>query len=71
MINEGSDNGWNGLYHYYHFAAEDVLGGLTAYATVEPPVPEPDRLVVPWNMAWRDKWGINPVITEGMFKKCE
>ena len=48
-----------------------MLGGLAAYAAVDPPVPEPERLIVPWSTAWQDKWGINPVIAEGMFTERE
>lgn len=69
MLNEGAEDAWNGLYHYYHFAAEDLLGGLAAYAAVEPQVEEPERVVIPWDMSWRDKWNINEVVVEGIFDK--
>lgn len=71
MLNEGAEDAWNGLYHYYHFAAEDLLGGLAAYAAVEPQVEEPERVVIPWDMSWRDKWNINEVVVEGIFDKRE
>lgn len=69
LLNEGARPGWNGLYHYYHFAAEDLLGATTAYAAVEPAISQPERVVIPWSMAWRDKWGLNEFIVEGMFEK--
>jgi hypothetical protein len=71
LNNEGAGGGWNGLWHYYHFTAEDTLGAIVGYAAVEPAIPEPDRLLVPYDMNWRDKWGLNEVIVEGMFPKRE
>jgi hypothetical protein len=69
LNNEGAGGGWNGLWHYYHFTAEDTLGAIVGYAAVEPAIPEPDRLLVPYGMNWRDKWGLNEMIVEGMFPK--
>jgi hypothetical protein len=39
------------------------------YAAVEPPIPEPERLLVPYGNNWRDRWGLNEMIVEGMFPK--
>jgi len=69
LNNEGAGGGWNGLWHYYHFTAEDTLGAVVGYAAVEPAIPEPERLLVPYGMNWRDKWGLNEMIVEGMFPK--
>lgn len=69
LNNEGAGGGWNGLWHYYHFTAEDTLGAIVGYAAVEPAIPEPERLLVPYGMNWRDKWGLNEMIVEGMFPK--
>jgi hypothetical protein len=69
LNNEGAGGGWNGLWHYYHFTAEDTLGAIVGYAAVEPPIPEPERLLVPYGMNWRDRWGLNEMIVEGMFPK--
>jgi len=71
LNNEGAGGGWNGLWHYYHFTAEDILGGIVGYASVEPAIPEPERLLVPYGMNWRDRWGLNEMIVEGMFPKRE
>ena len=45
------------------------MGAIVGYAAVEPAIPEPERLLVPYGMNWRDKWGLNEMIVEGMFPK--
>lgn len=75
FLNEGADGRWNGLWHYYHFAAENVLGGLAALA-----IPTgrsrsmpliPDTLLIPWEMAYKDKWGMNEMVIDGVFNGSE
>jgi hypothetical protein len=50
------------LTHYYHLIGEDLLGALAAWAAIEPPIPEPKRLVMPWSESWIDRWGIDKVV---------
>lgn len=86
FLNEGAKEGWNGLYHYYHFAAENILGGFAALASVrhgldvQDRISEkilsgsadtPERIVIPWEGGWRDKWGENELVIKGIFPTCE
>ncbi|ORX37567.1 hypothetical protein BD324DRAFT_650140 [Kockovaella imperatae] len=77
LINEKAGDEWSGLWHYYHFAAEAMLGGLTAFSIAESveriespqaylPV-VPDRLIIPWDSNWHDRWGINPLMVDALF----
>lgn len=74
LIHEVStlEHKWTGLYHYYHFVAEDLLGGLTALASV--PVrtgralsTSANGVVIPWQSGWKDVWGMNEMVLRGMF----
>ena len=69
LLNEGCGQVFNGLSHYYHFIAEDVLGALKAYASIEPGLEQPQRVLVPWDVGWRDVWELNEVIVAGLFNE--
>ena len=78
LIHEVStlEHKWTGLYHYYHFVAEDLLGGLTALASV--PVrtgralsTSANGVVIPWQSGWKDVWGMNEMVLRGMFDNRE
>lgn len=70
FTNEGSDWQWNGLWHYYHFAAENVLTGFAALGSVNPTSTTPpviDRFVIPWLSNWHDQYGLNDVLVDSIF----
>jgi hypothetical protein len=75
FINEGADNQWSGLYHYYHFTAEAMLGGLASIASwaasVDWPRPAPlpgaDQIVIPWDKRWHDRHGLNEMVVHGIW----
>jgi hypothetical protein len=90
MVHEIQQNGWTGLWHYYHFVAEDILGGFAALASSRAPRHEsgvvgkgyhgpveggsmavPDRIVIPWEGNWHDKWGMNEMVVNGVFDGSE
>ena len=66
------------MWHYYHFVAEDLLGGLAALATVprgkhntlrgHEQGTVARRLVVPWESNWRDHWKLNEMVASSIFK---
>ena len=69
--------GWTGLYHYYHFSAENLLGGLTALASIPMKIGLTrtsllaDRVIVPWEGPWQDKYGMNEMVVKGMYDDRE
>jgi hypothetical protein len=77
--NEGAKEGWNGLWHYYHFAAENVLGGLAALAATDTinihekrreeivMQPVPERIAIPWEPKWQDRFGMNEMVIRGLW----
>lgn len=67
LTNEGSEYAWSGLWHYYHFALENLLGGFTAGANIDSEPLMPDRLAIPWDSNWHDKWGMNDAIVTAIF----
>jgi hypothetical protein len=68
LSNEGADStSWNGLWHYYHFTIENILGGYAGGALAEPRPAVPVRLVIPWVDGWHDKWGMNDAVTKAIF----
>lgn len=69
LLNEGATPDWSGLYHYYHFAVENLLGGLAALGSVHDGAGVPDRLVMPWDQNWHDKWTMNEMIVGAMFEE--
>jgi len=77
-VNEGASEGlggvegWDGLWHYYHFAAEDMLGGLVALGTdaaSETKCSLPERVMIPWGgyKGYEDVWGMNVMVINGVF----
>ena len=81
LISEVDISGWTGLYHYFHFVAEDILAGFATLAAV----PShrladrsrtdhsgyPNRVLVPWESGWQDKWGLNKMTVDGLFDGSE
>ncbi|KAL1406132.1 hypothetical protein Q8F55_007815 [Vanrija albida] len=70
-LNEGASDGWNGLWHYYHFAAENILAGFASLATTHWDTPiMPKQLVIPFwgdRGSWHDKWGMNEMVVDAVF----
>nr|XP_019050433.1 hypothetical protein I302_00865 [Kwoniella bestiolae CBS 10118]OCF29363.1 hypothetical protein I302_00865 [Kwoniella bestiolae CBS 10118] len=72
FLNDGADQwNWSYLSWFHHFAAEVLLGGITALSlarSVEDAKSIP-RLMIPWEGNWKDGYGINEVMVSGMFGK--
>lgn len=72
-LNEGASDGWNGLWHYYHFAAENILAGFASLATTHWDTPVmPKQLVIPFygdRGSWHDKWGMNEMVVDAVFRE--
>lgn len=73
LVGETDRNGWNGLWHYYHFVAEDLLGGLALLGSVTADHARdakdflPERVLVPFASDYHDKWGMNDMVVQGLF----
>ena len=69
MLNENGQAGWHGLWHYYHFAAENIVAGLAALSIVKPSGYDglPDQLLIPWENDWHDRFGMNEMVIKGIF----
>jgi hypothetical protein len=66
LLNENGRAGWHGLWHYYHFAAENIVTGLAALATAGF-FGIPSRLIIPWETGWHDRFGMNEMVVKGIW----
>jgi hypothetical protein len=70
FLNEAAGPSWHGLWHYYHFAVENILGGFAALGTIDSTSTTknvPDRIIIPWNTGWHDKYAMNDVVVDAIF----
>lgn len=67
FLNEGATLEWNGLWHFYHFVVENILGGLAALGAVYDRPVMPDRLIVPWLDNWHDGLSLNDNVVAALF----
>ncbi|KAK1924496.1 hypothetical protein DB88DRAFT_490663 [Papiliotrema laurentii] len=66
FLNENDRAGWSGLWHYYHFAAENIVAGLATLALAGIPG-VPDQLIIPWDRRWHDRFGMNEMVVRGIW----
>ena len=66
FLNENDRAGWSGLWHYYHFAAENIVAGLATLALAGIPG-VPDQLIIPWDRRWHDRFGMNEMVVKGIW----
>ncbi|WRT65744.1 uncharacterized protein IL334_002692 [Kwoniella shivajii] len=71
FLNDGADTGQRSyLNWFYHFAAEALLGGITSLSIAYPSTTNTStlpRLIIPFEKNWRDKYGLNGAMIEGIF----
>jgi hypothetical protein len=55
---------------FYHFASEEILGGLAALSAAETErrVDIPDRVIIPWVEGWRDPYRLNEAVAGAIQK---
>ena len=66
MLNENSQAGWSGLFHYYHFAAENIVTGIASLA-LSGFAGVPEQLLIPWDTEWHDRFGMNEMVVKGVW----
>lgn len=66
LLNENGWAGWHGLWHYYHFAAENIVAGLAALA-ISGVEGIPEHMIIPWENNWHDRYGMNEMVVKGIW----
>lgn len=66
MLNENWQAGWTGIWHYYHFATENIVSGIASLA-MSGFNGVPEQLLIPWEGGWHDRFGMNEMVAKGLW----